>query len=118
MTPAERRNAIEGALDFRPFDGDETDTTLLSDKIVTGRKAYVCQTCDGPIQPGERQRAMVETNNEDKQIMTFRWCRICCRAMAQAFDYGRFTVSGPERLIESRDRLGERRRAKKRGGVA
>lgn len=30
------------ALAYRPFDGDETDTTELSDKFVVTRKNHVC----------------------------------------------------------------------------
>lgn len=96
------------ALRFYPFEGDETDTRLLSDKIVTARRMHPrCQICEGEIGAGERHRAMTEINRENGQIMTFRFCNRCCRAMAHpdTFDTGR--------LINSRYSVGEHRRSQK-----
>ena len=59
-----------------------TDVAGLSDKFVNGQKEYACQHCYGPIAKGERHRAKTERNNEDKTIETFRFCRLCCAAMA------------------------------------
>jgi hypothetical protein len=95
------------ALSFNPFQGDETDVTVLSDRIVTGAKAHPrCQICEGEIKYGERHRARTEKNNEGSTppVMTFRFCGACCVAMADpdTYDTGR--------LIEARYSLGEQRR--------
>jgi hypothetical protein len=93
------------ALQYYPFDGDETDVSGLSDKIVVAAKNHPkCQICDGPIVKGERHRVLTECNNEDHTVMSFRFCQKCCRAMASddTYDTGR--------LIESRYSIGYRRR--------
>lgn len=105
----------DAAVNFDPFGPDETDVSPLSDKIVTAGKDHAhCMMCDGPIPKGSRHRARTERNNEERKIMTFRWCGICCRAMAQADDWDRWEISGPERLVDSRDRIGEARRQARR----
>ncbi len=92
------------ALSSYPFEGDETDTLSLSDKIVVGRKPYDCQVCLGPVLAGERHRALTEINREDRKVMTFRFCGKCTRAQAMT-DAGDWE----QRLLGSRYRLGERR---------
>ncbi|HQT89106.1 MAG TPA: hypothetical protein PK677_11215 [Acidiphilium sp.] len=97
------------ALRFLPFDGDETDVSPLSDKIVKAAKEHPrCQICHGVILKGERHRAKTERNNEEKTVMTFRFCNKCCRAMAHpdCFYAGR--------LIESRYAIGDARRSQER----
>lgn len=68
-----------------PFDGDfgggGSDDSILSDKIVTARKAGECHTCHGPIVPGTRVRRRAEVY--DNEFMRFGWCEDCCKAMAQ-----------------------------------
>lgn len=67
-----------------PFEGDfgggGGDDAILSDKIVTARKAGECHTCHGPIVPGTRVRRRAEVYDGD--LMRFGWCEPCCEAMA------------------------------------
>lgn len=82
---------------------------VLSNKVVTARKAHECQQCLGPIEPGERHRAQREVS-PDLGCRTFRFCPECCAA---------FAVSGRDcgdALVE-RWRLGERR-ARERSDAA
>lgn len=68
------------ALDWYPFEGDEADTVLLSDRIVTARKGHTCQHCNGPIYAGERHRAYSEVDRGARKRMTFRYCPDCLNA--------------------------------------
>lgn len=93
------------ALQYYPFACDETNVSPLNDHIVVARKAHPrCWICEGPIAAGERHRALTERNNEERKIMTWRFCNKCCRAMAHpdTWDQGR--------LIESRHNIGHVRR--------
>jgi hypothetical protein len=65
-----------------PFQGDFGDPgdRTLSDKVVTARKAAKCHDCGGPIVPKERIRS--RTDICEGNIMSFRWCSLCCEAMA------------------------------------
>ena len=97
--------ALEDALRFSVFQGDETDVTPLSDRIVKAAKAHPrCCICENSIAKGKFHRALTERNNEKRVVMTFRFCNRCCRAMAHpnCFTKGR--------LIESRYRIGARQR--------
>ncbi len=72
-------------LSVDPFEGDFGDGEVkLSDKMVTSGKLHpaCCNICGGPIAKGERHRARVEACRG--QLMTFRWCLMCCVAMASA----------------------------------
>lgn len=83
MTDDLHLRAIEdesAALTWHPFEGDETEVRLLSDKIVTARKSHWCHYCNGPIHPGERHRARAELNCELGRKMTFRFCADCLNA--------------------------------------
>lgn len=73
---------LNEALYSEPFGGDETDVSVLSEKIVKFRKATTCQSCRSPVLPGTQGRARTERNYETRQIMTFRWCTICTTCMA------------------------------------
>ena len=96
---------LNNALGYEPFEGDETDVTPLADKIVTAAKDHPrCQICEAPILKGERHRARTERNNEDKTIMTFRFCWKCTRAMAHP------DMWNEGRLIDSRYAIGYARR--------
>lgn len=68
---------------FDPFEGDFGDQgdRVLSDKMVTGRKAHTCSNCAGPIAVGERHRSRTEIVDGD--MMSHRWCAICCSLMAR-----------------------------------
>ncbi len=70
------------ALMADPFEGDfgEIGDRTLSDKIVTARKVYECNDCCSPINPGEKCRA--RTDIIDSGIHKYRWCHLCCAAMA------------------------------------
>lgn len=69
-------------LSYDPWGGDDTDTQVLSDKMVVVRKDHQCAICFGPIAKGERVRSMTELNREDSVVATFRFCTLCCEAMA------------------------------------
>jgi DNA-directed RNA polymerase subunit N (RpoN/RPB10) len=75
-------------LSYEPFYGDETDATPLKDKMVTARKSAECHTCGETIQPGWRIRSLTERNNEEKTLVTFRFCFECCKAMAISAEDG------------------------------
>lgn len=70
------------ALSYGPFEGDETDVSGLTDKFVVGRKEHECFHCRDPIPAGQRHRAKTERNNEERKIMTFRFCAACCKTFA------------------------------------
>lgn len=102
------------ALSYDPFAGDETDVRVMSDRIVVAAKPHPrCHICEAEIEKGERHRSRVELNREDDIVMTFRFCNKCCRAMAAV--HARWNGY---RLIESRERIGNRRREKTRIGEA
>lgn len=69
-----------------PFAGDYgggcVGDGVLSDKMVTNRKGGTCSTCQGPCEPGTRNRVRVEVY--DGEFMRFRWCVHCCFGMAVA----------------------------------
>lgn len=70
------------ALMADPFEGDfgEIGDRTLTDKIVTARKVYECHDCCGTISTGEKCRA--RTDIIDGEIHRYRWCHLCCAAMA------------------------------------
>jgi hypothetical protein len=53
---------------------------VLEDKVVTARKAGACFDCTRPINPGERIRTM--SAKFDGELRRYRWCALCCEAMA------------------------------------
>jgi hypothetical protein len=64
-----------------PFAGDfGNGEVALSDKMVTNRKGGTCHTCHGECEPGTRNRVLTERG--DDGLETFRWCQLCCFAMA------------------------------------
>ena len=106
MSTRQERSDDEKALDFNPWGDDETDTTTFSDRFVVTRKRSPCAICFAPIGPGRRVRAQVQRNNEDRRVMTFRFCETCCRAMVRRYDAT--TVAG-EMAIELRYEIGRKR---------
>lgn len=71
-------------LAFEPFAGDrDMDIRLLDDRMRVARKAHRCVNCTGPIVAGERVRTRVEIDRDDDVLMTFRFCALCCEAMAK-----------------------------------
>jgi hypothetical protein len=75
-------------LTFDPFQGDYPGAgdgdRLLSDKMVTCRKARPCHTCAELTVTGSRIRARVEVY--DGEMMSFAWCAECCATMAKDDD--------------------------------
>jgi ribosomal protein L24E len=86
------------ALSYDPFAGDfgEVGDRVLKNKIVTARKGGECHICGQPIEPGTEIRVMSEIS--DGEMMSFRFCHLCCVAMAASW-----TDSGKE--IERRTAL-------------
>lgn len=76
----------EAVLATDPFAGDfgSPGDRTLKDKMATARKAGECQDCGQEIQPGERIR--IRTDIFDGDLMSFRWCQLCCEAMAISGD--------------------------------
>ena len=73
----------DAALAFNPFEddfGDQSDR-VLSNKFVTTRKPGPCSHCGFEINKGERARSM--SAKFDGQLMAYRWCALCCAAMAK-----------------------------------
>jgi uncharacterized CHY-type Zn-finger protein len=67
------------ALKFDPFAGDDGDSRVLSDRIVTTRKEHKCHNCFQEFQAGQVSRHRVEVF--DGELMEFRWCGECTHAM-------------------------------------
>ena len=99
---------------FDPFDGDfgAQGDRILSDKMVTGRKAHTCSHCDGPVSVGERHRSRTEIVDGD--MMSHRWCAACCALMARIV--GDDTDDSEDAGIEFDSRI--RAHASKGEGVA
>lgn len=57
---------------------------VLSDQIITARKAAECHECLEAIDPGTRYRKHVGVY--DGQLMAFKFCAGCCAAMAKVFN--------------------------------
>lgn len=76
----------EAVLATDPFAGDfgSPGDRTLKDKMGNARKAGPCQDCGQTIQPGERIR--LRTDIFDGEMMSFRWCQLCCEAMAISAD--------------------------------
>lgn len=74
----------DDCLRINPFEGDfgSPGDRVLKDKIGVARKAGECHDCGQQIQPGERVRMRTEISDGD--LMSFRWCRACCYAMAKS----------------------------------
>lgn len=89
------------------FGGSGDGDRVLSDRMVTNRKGGICHNCAGDCAPGTRNRVRAEVYDGD--LMRFRWCQLCCFAMAV---YDR-RPSIAERLIG----LGNKRRAEMRGAA-
>ncbi len=72
---------LEDALDFDIFEGDfgTACDIELSNKIVTSRGEYKCHICHGLVLKGEIHRST--TWKFDGELMTYRCCNECCKAM-------------------------------------
>ena len=78
MTTPKTREAA--ALDYNPWGFDESDYRVLSNRFVTTRRPSECAICFDPIPAGSRARSQSEIL--EGQAKTFRFCMICCDAMA------------------------------------
>ena len=69
-------------LGFDPFEGDfgMPGDKVFSNKMVVARKPGPCAHCDLEIQKGERVRS--QSSKFDGELMSHRWCALCCDAMA------------------------------------
>jgi hypothetical protein len=75
----------KACMDTDPFEGDFGDgERVLRDHMGTARKKGPCLMCGQQIEPGSRIRMRTETYNG--QIQTFRWCSLCCAAMAASWE--------------------------------
>lgn len=72
----------EDCLACDPFEGDfgEPGDRTLKDKIIKVRKPGPCHLCDQEIKKKELARS--RTDIFDGELMSFRWCSLCCEAMA------------------------------------
>ena len=72
---------LDDALTFDAFEGDfgYGDECTIKNKIVKAKKEHKCHNCNEKILKGEKNRIMVEKVNGE--LMTFRWCALCCVAM-------------------------------------
>jgi predicted nucleic acid-binding Zn ribbon protein len=73
-------------LDFDPFEGDfgTPGDKVFTNRMVTARKPGPCSHCEAEISKGERVRRQV--SKFDGELMTHRWCALCCKAMADYED--------------------------------
>lgn len=73
----------ESILSYGLFDGDrDSDVTEFSNKMVVTRKQHDCVICRESIPVAARVRAQTERDNQDKCVMTFYVCELCCNAIA------------------------------------
>jgi len=90
--------------DYDPFDGDFGDCgdTILSDKMVKGRKEHNCGHCKGLIEKGEMHRNL--NAKFEGQLMSYRWCADCCTAMVKELEIRdtEFEFEGEEFPFETR----------------
>lgn len=83
-------------LDFDPFEGDfgAPGDKVFTNRMSIARKPGPCAHCESEIAKGERVRRQV--SKFDGELMTHRWCALCCKAMAsyeeQACDETRDTL--------------------------
>ncbi len=90
-------------LRFDPWAGDrDDDSVTLRDAFVVTRKPATCAICLGNILAGDRVRSQTQRSEQERKVMTFRFCVDCCAAIArECVDDGR--------AIEARYALGQRR---------
>jgi hypothetical protein len=79
MTPRQEADCLA----YDPFAGDRCEERMLSDKIVTARKAGRCCICFETIKPGERVRRQAAI--VDGEMFSCRMCEACCIAAAASW---------------------------------
>lgn len=72
-------------LEFDTFEGDfgTPGDKVFSNRMVIARKPGPCSHCGTEITKGERVRR--QTSKFDGELMTHRWCALCCGAMANYY---------------------------------
>lgn len=99
----------QAILDFDPFEGDfgAPGDRVFTNKMVIARKEGPCAHCALTIKPGERVRR--QTGLFDGELMTHRWCALCCQAMATYYnnDDDDDEEHEPGDLYESRSGMGK-----------
>lgn len=103
MDASVQANIDQMVLAFDPWAGDmDDDSVTLRDTFVTARKPAKCAICFGNVLIGDRVRSQTQRSQEQRKVMTFKFCVECCAAMArECVDDGR--------EIEARYALGQRR---------
>jgi len=93
------------ALAWNPFEGDfgSPGDRTLKDKIVTARKGGECHNCGCDIQPKERIRT--QSAIIDGSLMSWRWCQLCCEAMAKVWEDSGDAIEARYALKYSREDL-------------
>ncbi len=73
-------------LGCNPFEGDfgAPGDKCLKDRMGTARKPGPCSLCRQEIQPGARVR--IAAHIFDGQLHSYRWCSLCCSAMAASWE--------------------------------
>lgn len=73
-------------LAFDPFEGDfgVPGDRVFSNRMVIARKIGPCTHCGTEIKGGERVRR--QTSKFDGELMSHRWCSLCCSAMASSYE--------------------------------
>lgn len=71
-------------LNFDLFQGDDTPTTVFSNRMLVTRRQHPCVVCWQGIPAGTRVRAQTERDDDDRIVKTFYVCPTCCEAMAIA----------------------------------
>lgn len=67
---------------YNLFEGDrDSDVTLFSNRMLVTRKPHTCVICQETIPAKTRVRAQTERDNDDRVVMTFYVCPICCDAI-------------------------------------
>lgn len=79
MTPKQEAQA----LGFDPWAGDmDDDSVTLRDAFVKARKPAKCAICFDDIPIGARVRSQTQQSDEQRKVMTFKFCETCCAFMA------------------------------------
>lgn len=98
------------ALSYNPWGDDDSDYRVLNNRMVTTRVGAECAICFEDIPVGARVRAQREAY--DGKAKTFKFCPVCCAAMAKAGGFG-----DDGRALEHRTALGMKNAERKRNGV-
>lgn len=64
--------------------GQHGERSQLDDRIVLAREPDTCDTCAGPIAPGEWIRREIAI--DAGATVTFQHCQACCEAMARWYE--------------------------------